>query len=216
MCVDVCVLSLVECWLGRLVDPCGSKWQAHLLCLYTWAYTPLFHLSIYPPIHLLLPSIRCDRHHIHLLTLVYYQFQSGGIRSFLWGHFHQHAGRVQVQYPLLRDKEPTTECGAVHHPSLLLWVHTRKYTHIKQQYRRPHLPYSFGEALQCGDYLFITFSKGKILDRGRKEGKQIYTMKPHNVAYSSSVLEAKKFFLNTLFCQDSWHITFMEQVQRCK
>lgn len=40
---------------------------------------------------------------------------------------------------------------------------------IKQKKCRPHLPNCFGEVLQRADYFFITFSKGKVLDRRGKK-----------------------------------------------
>lgn len=57
---------------------------------------------------------------------------------------------------------------------------SNKLTCLKQFFRefpnkRSHLPYGFGKALQRVDDLFITFAKGKILDRRKKSN--ILTLK---------------------------------------
>lgn len=71
-----CHLNHAECWLGRRVDSHGWKWQAHLLCLYTWACTTLLHLSIHPLMLLLIhPSIHL-KHDFHAFASVCKQFQS--------------------------------------------------------------------------------------------------------------------------------------------
>lgn len=51
------------------------------------------------------------------------------------------------------------------------WTHMNIHIKLQNCQGRPYLSYGFGEALQSGDYLFIAFSKGKILKR-KSEGNK--------------------------------------------
>lgn len=72
-------------------------------------------------------------------------------------------------------KKATTDSGIVHHLTLLLCTHTPRVKILIEQENckhGPYLPYSFGEVLQRGDYLLITSSKGKILDRKKRKSSE--------------------------------------------